>query len=205
MSGQYPEDQFDSVPADAPLGVHRKPPSPWHSVVPFLVALVLIPLLAWGITALVRSRVSDEEVVFVEEEQSLEQVQSEPVEEEVIVAEDMEPTAAPDDPLAGEEEEDLVVEEVVAEVDYQASVAVLNASGISGYAGEKVQELQAEGFANVSAANSSDTVTAQNTVYYAGPEWAETAAAVAQITGISNVVEDAAAVGASNIVVLLRN
>ena len=209
MSGQYPADEFDNVPADVPVGVHRKPPSPWHSIVPFLVVLLLVPLLAWGITALVRNRVSDEDVVFVEEEQSLEQVQSEPIEEEVIIeAEGDEPTAAPDDPFAGEEEEDIVVDDVVyevaAEVDYQASIAVLNASGIAGYAAQTMQELHGAGFPNAFADNSSDRATPENTVYYSGPEWAATAAQVAEVLGISSVVENAGAATAAHVVVLLR-
>ena len=214
VSGQYPEDEFDSIPEGGPVGIHRKPRSPWRAVLPFFIVLLLVPLLAWGITALVRNRASDEGFVFVEEEQSTEQVQSEPEElvveedgnEEVIIEDDPEagPTAAPDDPLSTEGTVSEQPAEITGEVFYDTSIAVLNASGIAGLAGQNTQQLLDAGFVNAWSGNSADTGTPENTVYYTNSDLAATAQQVAQVLGISAIVEDSAVTGGTGIVVLLR-
>ena len=91
-----------------------------------------------------------------------------------------------------------------APVDFAASVAVLNASGINGLAGSVTTVLQDAGFANAWAGNSSDAVTTSNTVYYRDASLRSTAEAVGNAIGVATLVENAEAVGDGPITVLLK-
>lgn len=204
MSETYPKDEFDDLPDDTPVGVHRKPRSPWQPVIPFLIVLLVVPLLAWGIASLINRGPSD--VAIVETEQSVEQSPAAEAEDgeggETILPESNLPTAAPDDPNAKPSLSGSGVGDTT-DVNFDVTVSVLNATGITGYAGTIRDELVAAGFVNAYADNAGQTSTATSTVFYSGPALQATAQAVATATGIGNVVEDPAATGNSDIVVLL--
>ena len=50
----YPEDEFDQIGRDLPAGVHRASKSTFSKVLPFLIVLIVMPLLAWGVVGLVK-------------------------------------------------------------------------------------------------------------------------------------------------------
>ncbi len=183
-----------------PVGAHRRPPSKWRPVLPFLIILLVVPLLAWGFSALLQRSnnngdISAEQsapVVEVEESpQSSPPVQSTP--EENL------PTAEPEEPEAEPEEE----EPAQIEPNYETSVAVLNASFVDGYAGQVAQTIIDGGFSNVVADNTSGWLTQTNTVFYSTPEEESTAQRVAELTGIADISLDPEATGGSGIIVLL--
>ncbi len=213
MSSQYPEDEFDYLPEDSPVGVHRKPRSAWHAVLPFLVALVVVPLLAWAATALIRSRVSDEELIVAPPSQS-EVIDEQSGEQSAPPPADLEPddtpTAAPEDPLdpGGEDtgtDNPPSTDTPVAEIQYGFEIAVLNASGIEGHAGRTAGTLNEAGFTNTWTGNAENSATQVNTVFYPNAELRPTAEKIGQLLGIENLVEDSVASGENSIAVLLRS
>lgn len=202
MSTDYPRDEFDDVPSDGPQGVHRKPKSPWKTVLPFLLVLLVVPLLAWGATELIRGAEKDK-VVVVEDEVTQSEDEPQSQAEAIAPLPEEGPTGLPDD------EEAPVVEAPVeeapaAEIHYDAAVVVLNASGISGLAGTNTDTLIEAGFVNAWAGNADSSSTPENTVYYQSPDYYATAVKVGELLGIGNLVENADAVGSSQIAVLLR-
>ncbi|WP_099332314.1 LytR C-terminal domain-containing protein [Actinomyces minihominis] len=213
MSNTYPSDDFDNIPQGAPAGVHRRVRSPWAPVIPFLLVLVLVPLLAWGVASLIQSNVPKSQI-----ESALGQSSS--TESEVAQSSGGEeatqsgtpelpetglPSAAPDDP--NEVEEEVVVEEPGAEVvtDFAHPVAVLNGTGIAGYAGEIAGSVMNVGFTNVIADNAVSFPSDVNTVFYPSADLKATAEAVAAAAGIDTVVEEAFADAPDSIVVYLIN
>ncbi|MBW3078146.1 LytR C-terminal domain-containing protein [Bifidobacterium simiiventris] len=91
-----------------------------------------------------------------------------------------------------------------AQVNKAASVRVVNASGINGYAGQKKTSLEAAGYTSVEAANptSSDLPTA-NVVWYQNDTDKATAEDVAATLGISDV-QQTTGLDVSVVVVLLN-
>lgn len=207
MSDTYPQDDFDDLPEGSPVGVHRKPRNPWQPVIPFLIVLIVVPLLAWGVTALIQRNVPADELADAlgqsPDQQSEDAgVQSEDVPPVTIPDSDV-PTAAPDDP--NEQPDDGAGTEDAAVVDYAAAISVLNGSGIDGLAAQSVERLVAAGFTNAVAGNASLWPTDQNTVFYPSSDMRATAQAVAAAAGITQVVEDPAAEVPGSIVVFLVN
>lgn len=204
MSAQYPYDEFDDLSDDAPVGVHRKPQSPWQTVLPFLLVLLIVPLLAWGATELIKGRGTSVEVPPVAE-QSVQEKSSQSS-DPIAPLPDEGPTGAPDDPTEAEKsEEEKTPEEQPAEAaaNMGASIAVLNASGIEGFAAQKQAVLAEAGFTNAWADNAADTGWAQNTVYYRDASLQPTAAKIAEVLGIPTVLEDAAITGELDVIVIL--
>ncbi len=84
-----------------------------------------------------------------------------------------------------------------------ATIHVLNASGVQGLAAEKAESVSALGFENVTADNFTGNVPSVTTIYYSGPEYADAAQRIAQNLGIDMYGENAAATGDADIVVIL--
>lgn len=203
VSNAYPKDDFDDIPDGGPVGVHRRPPSAWRPVLPFLIVLLLVPLLAWGVATLIQRNVPEERLEEIIEVVAQSEPQSEPVEEVVIEETDV-PSAAPDSFDADETEEEVTPEpEPAAPVNHDASIGVFNASGISGYAGQLVDKLANNGFYNAYADNTGNWGVSANTVFYSSPEYAATAEEVAQTIGFNAVVEDAGVASGVDIFVLV--
>lgn len=213
MSNAYPKDDFDDIPDSGPVGVHRKPSSPWLPVMPFLVVLVVVPLLAWGVASLIQRNVPEERLEEIVPVAVQSEAQSEGeevvVEEEVVVPpvppSDL-PTAAPDT-LDGDgpAQNETPATDPDIPVDHDASVGVYNASGVQGLAGQKVDTLTNGGFWNSFAENTNDWGVGQNTVFYPSANYRSTAQAVADLLGIGSVVEDVSVTGDASIFVLLVN
>ena len=205
MSSAYPKDEFDDIQDGGPVGVHRKPSSRWRPVLPFLVVLVVVPLLAWGVASLIQRNVPDEVVEEIIEVSPQSEPQSEGEKEEVVLPESDVPTAAPDS--LDEEEAETPAEQQATDtpVNYSASIGVYNASGVQGYAGDVVSNLAAHGFDNAFADNADNWGVDQNTVFYANDSSLSTAQQVAADLGFGAVVQDPSNMGDLEILVLLVN
>lgn len=204
VSSKYPRDEFDIAGEDMPVGMHRPQPSHWKFVWPFLVILILIPLLAWGASALLLNREGQELNTVPESAESSESAQSaqstqsdddaqsvtiEPAQSEpetVVEPAQPEPEAAP-----------------AQEVNYNATIDVLNGTGTAGLAAERAGTLNGAGFANTTPANADDWITEVSFVYYADSAFEATAQEVARVLGITNV-KQIDATGGGNIVVVLK-
>lgn len=207
MSETYPTDDFDQLPQGGPVGVHRKPRNPWAPVLPFLIVLLVAPLLAWGVATLIQRNVPEQEMVEMlgQSEQSVQSGGETTVVEEkveVVIPESDVPTAAPDDPSAEQTPSPSTPTETVA-VHYDSSVQVLNGTGISGHAAGVADAMIAAGFPNATAANADGWLADENTVFYSDASMLPTAQAAAAAAGISAIVENADVAPSGSLVVFL--
>lgn len=203
MSSNYPEDEFDRPDPDAPVGVHRRPPSKWRPVIPFLIILVCVPLLAWAFSSFLMR-----DTTPTAEPQSTPVVappQSEPQSAEPVTP------VVPETPQSANviappgQENSNAENPGDNEIDYGAEVAVLNNSGVDGLAGESAELLEGHGFTHVFAENAQEWTTEVNTVYYADPAMENTAKRVAELLGIDAVEHYEAASADGAVVVIIAN
>ncbi len=196
----YPDDEFDA-PADptAPRGVHRAPRSAWSRWSPFLLVLVLAPLLAYGA------------VTFATRGGDLPLVGGGGGDDDGTPAATA--TATPggsDDETGGESPEptepgqDETTEEPPAlEPDLATSVTVYNAAGIQGLAAKAGEKLTAAGFTSVKPDNFTGTKPAASSVFYGAEEDRATADLVASTLGLSTAQLDPAQAPSGVVVVLV--
>lgn len=193
---QYPEDEFDVAARErAPEGVHRAPRSGWAVILPYVLVIVIVPLLAWGAISLLNEGDDEEPVAEPTPEMTTEAATEEPTEEE---------TEEEEEESTDEEEETPTAEELDEDVSTSTSIAVLNGTDVSGAAADAVDQLQAEGFSTVAGDNYGSSAPASTTLYYRSSELAPTAEAIGEILGISNLVEEPSATQNSEIAIVLR-
>ncbi|MCC2313815.1 LytR C-terminal domain-containing protein [Cellulomonas xiejunii] len=172
----YPEDEFDAISPDAPTGVHRAPRSAWSRWWPFVVVLVVVPVIAYGAVAYL-SRTGDLPLAGGSSQ-----------EQEA-------PAVPPEDAAAGEgtgeeppadaEPEQPATEEPPApEPDLATPVSVLNGARVSGLAGRVAEELQGVGFTAVFPDNASGSLPSASTVFITSEDLRPTAELVASTVGI---------------------
>ena len=94
-------------------------------------------------------------------------------------------------------------DQAAATVNKATQVRVINATGISGYAGQKADVLQTAGYTNVEAANPTGSVPTSTVVWYQNEADKATAEDVASTLGIS-AVEQVQGLAAPITVVLLN-
>lgn len=195
----YPDDEFDAVTPDGPRGVHRAPRSAWSRWWPFLVVLLVVPVLAYGVVAYL-SRTGDLPVVGGG---------SAPAAEESPAAED--PAAqdpAAEDPAAGEAPaaETTAPPEVPAATPVLTTpVEVLNGARVSGLAGRVADELRGAGFTDVTPDNATEDLPDESTVYVASEDLRPTAELVGSTTGVTTVEVDPDRAGVGIVVVLVTD
>ncbi|WP_315098099.1 LytR C-terminal domain-containing protein [uncultured Cellulomonas sp.] len=190
----YPEDEFD-VPSnpDVPRGVHRAPRSAWNRWWPFLVVLVLAPVLAFVL------------VNLAAREGNLPTL---PGTSDSPVAEDEPTTETPADgetPPADEGAETPPADEPVAPTPVLTTpVAVLNAAGIGGIAAAQAEKLTTAGFTAVTTGNVESSLD-DSVVYYASEDQKVTADLVASTLGLTVVTLSAPDAGTGIAVVLVSD
>ncbi|MFC8193432.1 LytR C-terminal domain-containing protein [Cellulomonas sp. NPDC057328] len=177
----YPDDEFDAVTPDGPRGVHRAPRSAWSRWWPFLVVLLVVPVLAYGAVAYL-SRTGDLPVVGGGA--------NPPAAEE---------TPAPEDP-AGEEpatEGEAPAAETTPPPEVPPAapvlttpVEVLNGARVSGLAGRVADDLRAAGFTDVTPDNATEDLPDVSTVFVASEDLRVTADLVGTTTGVTTVEVD---------------
>lgn len=183
-----------------PVGMHRPQASRWKNVWPFLVILVIVPLLAWGASTFLMNRQSGtvvstpQSAPAARSAQSAQSSQSARSEQTAQSEQSARPVAEPEPAPQAEPE---------GQVDFSASIAVLNGTGTAGLAAERAGVLNGAGFAQTFAANADGWTTEVSTVFYEDPAFAATAKEVAKALGIANV-EQASGIGGTNIAVVLK-
>lgn len=173
---EYPRDEFDELAAKRrPVGAHRrKEPLAPKILLPILIIIAAGALGYVGAIAL---------------ENDFWRPQAAEVTPTPTIVESVSPEAsesATPSPSATASATPTPTETAVP-VNFGASVAVFNASGISGLAGKNADELTAAGFTTVSAGNLSANLPAANTVRYADATMETTAREVARVLGIATV------------------
>lgn len=211
----YPEDEFDALGARrVPQGVHREPPPRWRSWLPYVLVLVLVPLLTFGaVKFFAGDPASDPEPTATESVDSTTEDpgdgdEAEPADTDSPTGEEPGDEPGGDDTDGetgdgepGEEEPGEGSDDPGAELDYATSVLVLNGAGIQGLAGEVADALEGEGWTNTEADNYSADTPLETALYYTSEEFVAEAQAVADALGITNLIESET--GASNGVVIV--
>jgi hypothetical protein len=171
----YPEDEFDVADDHGgPRGVHRAPRTTWSRLWPFLVVLVVVPALAYGLV----TQLSSGDITRVLSNLGTSSESPEPTEDVGTPTPSATVTTPP-------------VEPVAPTPDLALPVVVLNAAQVSGLAAEQVAVLADGGFTAASASNGSATGVTTSTVFYATDDQKVTADAVAQLLGITTVTLEA--------------
>jgi len=189
----YPEDEFDAAAGgDVPRGVHREPRTGWSRWWPFVLVIVLAPLLAFGLVTLYTHQggggdTSDDSGQSVEDTPS-------------TAASDSPKSSTPAAPPATESTPATTTP--AAKVNLDAPVAILNGAKIQGLAGRQATKLKDAGFTKVTTGNTTGTLPSASTVYYATDDLKATAQKAADTLGIGQVEQDASKAGTSITVVL---
>lgn len=197
----YDGDEFDVLGADrTPQGVHRAPVPRWRQLLPFLVVIVLAPLLAFaGVRAL--SGGDDGDQAATPTPTVTEEVTEDDGEDENGEADE---NGEDEGEQNGEEdptEEETDVED--ANLDRTVPIYVLNGTSTAGVAGTAADVLTEDGWANVSASDYNRAQPTNSEIYYNNAELAEEAESVAAALGIEPLYENASA-ASSGIVIVLR-
>lgn len=195
----YPPDEFDAAArAGGPRGVHRAPRSRWSRWWPFLVVLVVFPVLAYvGATILsdwdgLGGGGSEEPVATAE-----------PDGEAADPGDDAgEETSTPETPAETPTAEETPEPPPAPPVDATRPVDVYNSTNRSGLAANASGRLEAVGFTDVSALNWDGTDPAASVVYYGVATDITTAQLVGTTLGIGQVVLSTAEAPEGIVVVL---
>lgn len=193
----YPEDEFDAISPDAPTGVHRAPRSAWSRWWPFVLVIVLVPVLAYGAVAFL-SRTGDVPLVG-----GPTQGQEQPGGEALPTEDAGEGEAAPEGEGEGSPPEAEVTEPPAPQLD--VPVVVLNGARVGGLAGRVADELEAVGFVDVKPDNATEPLPPISTVYVASPDLQATGELVATTVGVSAIVVDAEQAGLAVTLVLVTD
>ncbi len=172
----YAPDEFDAAAAEgSPAGVHSLPRSGWSKTWPFLMVIVIFAGLAYGgYLMLNHFRPGSDPTAETTKTTSA-------------------PPTTPSDPVTTPSEEPTpntpteTPSTPAADVNFGASVRVLNASGVAGNAAKGAKVLTDAGYTSVVADNYTGDKLPGNTVYYASPELESTANDIAGRFGITTI------------------
>ena len=197
----YPEDEFDEAGKTTTAGLHRQRPSQWRTVLPFLIVLIIVPLLAWGAATAFTSHRSTS-------------AQNQP-EQTVVHTVEVDPTGAPIESQGQTQDADAnatPTQQATQEasptptaeaIAHDATIQVLNGTGRTGLAGSVVETLQEKDYTALTAANADGWLTEVTTIYYRQGMDA-TAEDLAKILGIDMRQENSDAVGDADVVIVLK-
>ncbi len=179
----YPEDEFDAISPDAPTGVHRAPRSAWSRWWPFVVVLLVVPVLAYG-TVEYLSRSGDLPLAGGTSAQA----PQEPAGDDGGEGEgEAPPTEDGAEPAPDTEEPAPDPATEAPQPVLSTPVAVLNGARVSGLAGRVADQLEAAGFTDVTPDNASTSLPARSTVYIASEDLRTTAELVASTVGVTTI------------------
>lgn len=199
-------DDFDEIAKTRThAGSHRKAVSAWSTLWPFALAIILAPLLAWGAITLMSHR--GVENPFAHDENTT--ADATPGGDESSDEPDEDPSGEASDPATDEptSEEPTTEEPSNAGVDgvvYDAEISILNGTGQQGYAAQIEAQLAAEGYTGTTIGDYASPRPAVATIYFASAEFYDTAQNLAQLLQIDMWAESPGAVGAADIVIVLR-
>jgi hypothetical protein len=190
----FPEDEFDAAgEGRAPEGVHRARQPRWRVLLPFLIVVLLAPVLAYaGVSYLAgRGDSGGSAVTASPAGDVLGQAAVAAGETPAPVATAPAPTPTPEPtPQA-------------PPVARDARVVALNGTRTGGLAAGAAARLQADGFTAVTVGNARSRVPTASTVYYNNAGLAPSAQRAAAVLGIGRVVENSSAT--PSIAIVLRS
>ncbi|MDU0967655.1 MAG: LytR C-terminal domain-containing protein [Actinomycetaceae bacterium] len=155
---EYEEDEFDRAAAAQPAGAHRQPVSRMKLAWPFLVAIIVAPLLAWGMVTLFQHGSGSSE------------------------------SASPSQTATQQATQSTTPTSTTPAVDKaKVSVTVYNAAGVKGLAASAAEKLKTDGFTTVTPTNATGRGISQSTVYYTREDLKAPAEDAAKVLGIGTV------------------
>lgn len=179
MSNQvFEPDEFDELGQGLPVGTHRPAPPWWHGLLPWIIIVLVAPLLAWAMFLLIGSRtpVSSLDEAGDNEATQVGQVAEGP---KVAQVDPGSPDAAsnqspkPSESTSGQEPKnspeptaEKTESPAVADLDKSVKITVSNASGVSGLAGSAKSRIAAKGFSDITANNYQGQAPRKSTVYF---------------------------------------
>ncbi len=191
---QYPKDEFDFAAEErGPKGAHRRVDSGPSRFLPFVLVLILGPLLAWGIVS-VLSRDGDEGAVVSPSPTETSQA-SDPTDDGTATST---PPIGETDASAAEPTEDSVPENVI----FDAGVSVLNGSSVQGLALTVAETLTNANFTDVYAGNYLSSQPTVSYVYFQREDLRASAQHIADLLGIEPI--DVLPEASNEIVVVIR-
>ena len=218
----YEQDVFDNPPK-GPVGVHRGSRSVISRIAPFVIVILVAALCGFGAWAWVTgeyknilnlntssqtAQTSDTEKKDSSDAKSdsthssdtkSDSTHSSDTKSEHTDSSNAQSNSAATDNAGQSAQQD----QAAATVNKATQVRVINATGISGYAGQKADVLQTAGYTSVEAANPTGSVPTSTVVWYQNEADKATAEDVASTLGIS-AVEQVQGLAAPITVVLLN-
>lgn len=191
----YPPDEFDRLAGAVTHGAaHRARKSRWRAIVPFLLALVLGGVLAYGVIwALPKfanftpSQLASS--VGIAPTPTAPAGEATPTPEKTTAKPDettAAPTPKPEKTTATPTPTPEKTEKPVT-VDRSTAIRVLNATRTQGLAGKGVSALNQDGWTNAAAGNYTGGTVNRSTVFYKSSDNAAAAKEIAKTLGISQV------------------
>lgn len=198
----YDEDEFDALGADrVPVGVHRRPVPWWRHAMPFVVVLILAPVLAFTV------------VQVWSQENDPSGAPSPTAGATDTAGEDGSGDAGSTGEATGEETSDATGEASESATDEETTPAddldrdlgvwVLNGAGVAGLAGETAARLADDGWTNVVTDDYSYRLPTSTAIFYTNDAMADEAEAIGEALGITALYEDADA-ASNGVVIVLR-
>jgi len=208
----YPEDEFDAAAnPDAPRGVHRAPRSAWSRWWPFLVVIVVAPVLAYGLVSWA-ARTGDLPALGSGLTSGTQDGAQEPGDDG---ASDEATDGATDGAVPPEGTDDGEPTDGASEPPadtppppepvLSTPVTVLNGAGINGLAARTAEKLTAADFTAVDTGNVTGARPQVSTVFYGTAELQTTAELVASTLGLTTVTLSQAEAGEGVTVVLVSD
>lgn len=188
----YEQDVFDNPPK-GPVGVHRGSRSVISRIAPFVIVILVAALCGFGAWAWVTGEYKN----ILNLNTSSQTAQTSGTEKKDSS------DAKSDSAATDNADQSAQQDQAAATVNKATQVRVINATGISGYAGQKADVLQTAGYTSVEAANPTGSVPASTVVWYQNEADKATAEDVASTLGIS-AVEQVQGLAAPITVVLLN-
>ena len=203
----YDEDEFDAAARErGPVGVHRQLEPGWRRYLPYLVVIVVAPLLAWGVVSLLSNRTSPSgpsagssapaTTQSASPSESPTPTESASPSESPTPTESASPSESPT-PEASESSDPGVSSE-----DRAQTVTILNGAGVSGLAANVAESLRGQGYTNVVTANYASNVPTSDTIYYNSAAQQAAAEEIGNQLGIGQIVQSSSAT--RSIAIVLR-
>ncbi|MBU4213082.1 MAG: LytR C-terminal domain-containing protein [Actinobacteria bacterium] len=200
----YPDDEFDTpADPDGPRGIHRAPRSAWSRWWPFLVVIVVVPLIAFGGVWFAARNGYVSDIPGLGGASSSARAGADDEASADAGAPDDGTSDAPSESAAAPQAPAAPAPSQPAGPVLSTKVNVVNAAGVSGLAATAATKLQAAGFTAVTTGNGSKGGATSSTVFYASEGLATTAQQVATTLGLTTVTLSADKAGGAISVVLV--
>ncbi len=200
----YPQDEFDVLGQErVPHGVHREPTPRWRVWLPYLLVIVLVPLLTFGAVKYFTTTDDGpgETPPTATGSPTGDGTEPSPSAE---TGTGEEPTDEPSQEPSEEPTDEPTDEPTTPDLDLSVPVLVLNGAAVQGLAGRTTDFLTDQGWTAVTASNYSNAAPTETTLYYHSADIEAEAEAVAEQLGITALTESAEA-ASNGIVIVLRS